>query len=54
MQQVLPAAVMDGINERIDQALGAAAAAAEHVLPPALVVGQEFDNFQCWITVMLH
>jgi hypothetical protein len=49
MQQVLPAAVTDGINERIDEALGAAAAAgAEHVLPPALVVGQEFDNFQCW------
>jgi hypothetical protein len=55
MQQVLPAAVTDGINERINEALGAAAAAAvEHVLPPALVVGQEFDNFQCWITVMLH
>jgi hypothetical protein len=47
MQQVLPAAVMDGINERIYEALGAAAAAAEHVLSQALVVGQEFDTFQC-------
>jgi hypothetical protein len=47
MQQVLPAAVMDGINERIDESLGAAAAAAEHVLSQALVVGQEFDTFQC-------
>jgi hypothetical protein len=44
MQQVLPAAVTDGINERINEALGA----AEHVLPPALVVEQEFDNFQCY------
>jgi hypothetical protein len=47
MQQVPPAVVMDGINERIDEALGAAAAAAEHMLPQALVVGQEFDTFQC-------
>jgi hypothetical protein len=47
IQQALPAAEMDGINERIDQALGAAAAAVKHVLPLAVVVGQDFDAFQC-------
>jgi hypothetical protein len=55
MQQVLPAAVTDGINERVDEALGAAAAAAaEHVLPRALVVGQEFDNFQLTVLDKCH